>query len=137
MDGVDVYTVEPRDTPGLQNYVVDLKTHLILGETGCNYFGTLLSAAVDLGTTARERAFAFLEAKKNPAFRKHGRDLDIAVDTVSITNEGVIKRALGGQTPEGDGKDDQVLSWESYRLRNTPSGWRLEALQTGYSRKKE
>lgn len=175
VDGKDVSTIEPRDAADLQNYLVDLDTHRILGETGCQYFGTRtsynhsscsvfwspdsttfvqlthekwqylacragritegpkLAGTVDLGAEAEKSAVAFLRAKKDRAFRKHGNEMQTAMEVESLTNDGVINISVAGQVPKSDERDHHFKLTERLRLRITPAGLRLETLEVRYA----
>ncbi|HMJ06440.1 MAG TPA: hypothetical protein VK474_09325 [Chthoniobacterales bacterium] len=177
VNDTEVFTIEPRDMPELQNYVVDLDTHLILGETGCQYFGTrtsynhsscsvawspdsatfvqlvaekwnylecragrltagpTLAGIVNVGEFAEQSAFAFLRARKDRAYRKHGKELEIALDLGKVTDEGVINLSVGGHIRKSDEPDDYFDVTERLRLRSTPAGAQLEMVDVRYTPK--
>ncbi|MEO7367603.1 MAG: hypothetical protein ABIZ36_06585 [Gemmatimonadaceae bacterium] len=175
VDDVEVFTIEPRESPELRNYVIDLETHRIIGETGCHYFGTwrrynhdscsvawspdsatfvqltaqkwnylesragrittegTLAGTADVGEAAEKSAIAFVRAKKNRAFVKHGDDLSIAMNIPKITNDGVIYIALGGQLMKSDEPDTSFHLDERFSLRSRAAGLVLKSLAVDYA----
>jgi len=157
--------VNPEDGK-LLNYVVDLTTGRILGETGCAFFGTKshynyracgvawspesknfvqltswkwgyvschagritpgpkLLGTVDVGKYAEKTASSYLKT------RKHGRyegSIDIGID--DVTDDNIIGLTVLGQASGGERKGEIHFSVaEKLRLRETPSGLRLETV---------
>jgi hypothetical protein len=86
--------------------------------------GKLLNP-VDLGKYAEKTAQTYLGKHKGP---KYEGSIDISVDTV--TDAGVIDLTILGQGTSGEHKGDLYFSLaESVRVRETPSGLRLETVE--------
>jgi hypothetical protein len=153
------------------NYVVDVTTRHILGETGCGYFGTRrrynhrecvvvwspdsknfaqlttdkwnyvscragrikagpkLAGTVDLAKHAEKSASNFL------AMHKHGSyQGSIAIGIDEVTDQDVIGLTILGQEASVPRRGDVDFSLtERIRLRETPTGLRLETANVRYA----
>jgi hypothetical protein len=143
----------------VRNYVIDLSTHRILGDTGCRFIGTrhrynhracLVSwspqnrffvqtfdnkwqtdeatagwihaekgkaVATDLLELAEQHAYQFLAARKDRAFRKHGKDFAVRVGSTEVLDDGTITLDVTGEIPKSEEDNSTFHVLERFRIK--------------------
>jgi hypothetical protein len=97
--------------------------------------GPKLVGPVNVGKEAERSAFAFLAIHKNATYRKHGRQISIAISVSELTNDGVISLDVSGQVPKSFESDDSFSLTERIRLHITPAASCMETLDVRYGPK--
>jgi hypothetical protein len=75
------------------------------------------AAPIDLLKTATDHAYQFLAARKDPAYRKHGKHFAVVVGCRELLDDGTLTLLVDGEIPKADEPDSSFRLTERFRIK--------------------